>query len=186
MRSSAVTALKSASHEPQSRSIASLVRSVVVSGPGVRRMRSRSIGWSPSSICAWSQRSRLLVAATPACGGRPTTPSAMNSSVATVDAGGDQHRHRRRGADLAGLVEVEDGDRGDLGLGRVEEHHRRDRRHRVDEEVARDVHQRRRADRQRDAPEGLVERHLQRRADTASNSASSAFSAVTAVRWPVV
>ena len=32
------------SHEPQSRSIARLVRSVVVSGPGVRRIASRAIG----------------------------------------------------------------------------------------------------------------------------------------------
>jgi hypothetical protein len=40
----AVTALNSESHEPQSRSMASLVRKVVVSGPGVRRILSRSMG----------------------------------------------------------------------------------------------------------------------------------------------
>ena len=43
LRTRAVTALNSASHEPQSRSIASLVRSVVVSGPGVSRILSLSM-----------------------------------------------------------------------------------------------------------------------------------------------
>src|SRR6266550_7739401 len=41
-RTRAVTALKLASHEPQSRSIAALVVSEVVNGPGVSRMGSRS------------------------------------------------------------------------------------------------------------------------------------------------
>ncbi len=40
-RMSAVTALNSASHEPQSRSIALLVASDVVNGPGVSRIGSR-------------------------------------------------------------------------------------------------------------------------------------------------
>ena len=40
-RTSAVTALKLASHDPQSRSIAILVASDVVMGPGVRRIGSR-------------------------------------------------------------------------------------------------------------------------------------------------
>jgi hypothetical protein len=39
----AVTALNSASQLPQSRSIADLVRKVVVKGPGVSRIFSRSI-----------------------------------------------------------------------------------------------------------------------------------------------
>jgi hypothetical protein len=42
-RTRAVTALKLASHEPQSRSIAVLVASEVVSGPGVSKMGSRSM-----------------------------------------------------------------------------------------------------------------------------------------------
>src|SRR5258708_38367407 len=41
-RTRAVTALKLLSHDPQSRSIALLVASEVVSGPGVNRMGSRS------------------------------------------------------------------------------------------------------------------------------------------------
>ena len=41
-RTRAVTALKLLSHDPQSRSIALLVASDVVSGPGVSRMGSRS------------------------------------------------------------------------------------------------------------------------------------------------
>ena len=40
-RTSAVTALKLESHEPQSRSIAALVANEVVSGPGVSRIGSR-------------------------------------------------------------------------------------------------------------------------------------------------
>ena len=42
-RTLAVTAMKSVSQLPQSFSMASLVRSVVVSGPGVSRMGSRSM-----------------------------------------------------------------------------------------------------------------------------------------------
>ena len=78
MRSRAVTALKSPSHEPQSRSIASLVRSVVVSGPGVSRILSRSmvclLGCSRRCVRhAWVRRSTHQA-------------SAMNSSVAMVEA----------------------------------------------------------------------------------------------------
>ena len=41
-RTRAVTSLNAVSHEPQSRSIADFVASVVVRGPGVRRIGSRS------------------------------------------------------------------------------------------------------------------------------------------------
>jgi len=41
LRTRAVMAMNSLSQEPQSRSMASLVRRVVVKGPGVRRMASR-------------------------------------------------------------------------------------------------------------------------------------------------
>jgi hypothetical protein len=50
LRTLAVTALKSASQEPQSLSIASLVRKVVVSGPGVRRILSLSMGFLQSEL----------------------------------------------------------------------------------------------------------------------------------------
>ncbi|VVD28680.1 protein of unknown function [Paraburkholderia dioscoreae] len=46
LRSSAVIARKSPSHEPQSRSIASLVESAVVSGPGVSRYGSPPGGFA--------------------------------------------------------------------------------------------------------------------------------------------
>ena len=86
-----------------------------------------------------------------------------NSAVTTADVAHDQRRHRRAPTDVAGLVEMQDRDRRERGLGRVQEHDRRDRRHRVDEVVAADVEHRRQAHRHRHAPERLVERHLERR-----------------------
>ena len=68
-RSSAVTAMNDESHEPQSRSIASLVRSVVVSGPGVRRIASRRMECLQCGVRG-CRRSRAGQRARPGCDGR--------------------------------------------------------------------------------------------------------------------
>src|SRR2546428_3751772 len=169
-RTRAVTALKRLSHEPQSRSIADLVASEVISGPGVSRMGSRSkllIGaWLPRSevyIDGGSRRCRRLAPSL-----RRAEQPARRTRVDQAHrcrSRDDQRAHRRRRADLSRLVEVDDCDRGDLGVGRVQKHDGRDRHHGVDEEVARDVENRRQADRHRHAEESLVERHPERRRD---------------------
>jgi hypothetical protein len=74
----------------------------------------------------------------------------------------DHHAHGGGRGDVAGIVHVEHRDRGQLGVAGVDEDHRRDRGHGVDEEVDADVEDRRQADRHRDpaegAPAGLLER----------------------------
>src|SRR5512134_3924699 len=131
LRRLAVIALKAESHEPQSLSIACLVRSDVVSGPGVSRIGSlpRIIGFSSLS-CGVAPRLRAA-----------DQPPLDGEQHARDHRGGqhDQRRHRGGRTDRAGLVELQDGDRRERGLGRVQEHDGRDGRHRVDEVVAADV-----------------------------------------------
>ena len=81
---SAVSAMNEVSHEPQSRSIARLVRSVVVSGPGVRRMASRSMDAVSEIKPFVGQRSVVLRQAWVRCSTH--APAAMNSKVTTVEA----------------------------------------------------------------------------------------------------
>ena len=160
-RTVAVTALKAASQEPQSRSIAALVASDVVSGPGVRRIGSRE-GRAMMIPCRGcyrvgaARRQPCVAAHQPRLGDeRQQRDDARRDD--------DQRRHRRGRAERARLVELDDRDRRQHRLGRIQEHHRRNRRHRVDEVVAADVDDRRQAHRNRHAPERLVERHLERR-----------------------
>src|SRR5712671_1196241 len=104
-RMSAVTALKLESHEPQSRSMALLVVSDVVSGPGVRRIGSRekrAMAISSSGLAGRRGVTPALRAAhEPAFGGKGKERD---------DAGryDDQGRHRRGRADRARLVELHD------------------------------------------------------------------------------
>ena len=153
----AVIELNAASHEPQSRSIACLVASEVVSGPGVSRIGSLPTDHvvSPQVLAAVS-RQRLRAPDQP--------PSRRTNSKAGDGRRGqhDQRRHRGRRTNRARLVELQDRDRRERGLRRIQEHNRRDRRHRVDEIIAANVEDRRQAHRHRDAPERLVKRHLQR------------------------
>ena len=73
----------------------------------------------------------------------------------------DHHAHRGGRRDITGIVHVEHGHRGKLRLRRIEEHHGRNGRHGVNEQIDRDIEDRRQADRQRDAEKQLVERLLQ-------------------------
>ena len=165
----AVMALKDASHEPQSRSIACLVSSEVVRGPGVSRMGSlpRIMEASPGLRSA--------------CGRATRCRQHSRRTHTARERHDDQRRHRRGRADVARLVQVHDRHRREHRLRRIQEHHRGDRRHRVHEEVAADVEHRRQAHRHRHAEEGRQNGTLSE-ADTASNSLSICFSAVTAVR----
>src|SRR5215471_7117802 len=163
-RTLAVTALKLLSHDPQSRSIAALVASDVVSGPGVRRIGSRE-----ERLIEVLRRARWAQGAKSLCRSPPRLRSAQKPALGGERRHGhhrrrsdDQSRDGSRGADASSLVQLDDRDRDQRRLRRIEEYHGRDRRHRVNEIVAADIDYSWQADRYGDAPEGLVERYLER------------------------
>ena len=98
--------------------------------------------------------------------------------------GHDGHRHRRGRRGEAGLVHVDDRDRRELGVGRIEEDHRRHGRHRVDEQVHADVQHRRQADRHGDL-RSCAAANLQRRRHGLELGVQL-LQRGGAVRWPTV
>src|SRR5512137_1559536 len=109
LRRLAVIALKAESHEPQSFSIACLVRSDVVSGPGVSRIGSLPRIMSVSFGLLPGVAPRLRA---------PDQPPLGREHHARDDRRrqDDQRRHRRRRPDRTGFVELQDGDRRERGL----------------------------------------------------------------------
>src|SRR5262249_35130661 len=114
-RTRAVTALNLLSHEPQSCSMAVLVASEVVSGPGVSRIGSRSVEFIGVNEAQKSRRRKR-----PAPGLRAREEPARDAGVDQADdrrGRDDQRAHRRGRSDLARFVEIDDRYRSELGVG---------------------------------------------------------------------
>src|SRR5215469_2575851 len=119
-RTRAVTALNLLSQEPQSRSMAVLVASEVVSGPGVRRIGSRSVALIAFAPCSSVFRVPSYRRCQPTPRLRAPEEPTLGQQRSERNHGGrgdDECRDCGRRAHCARLVKLDDRDRHECRLG---------------------------------------------------------------------